>query len=50
MWDEVSEEGSFGFATLATPEKGKKIFDACVAGVVNEVDAIHKGVVYVGIF
>jgi len=50
MWDEVSEEGSLGFATLATAEKGKKIFDACVSGVVNEVNAIHQGVVYVGIF
>lgn len=50
MWDEVSEEGSLGFATKATPEKGKKIFDACVEGVVGEVNAIHHGVVYVGIF
>jgi creatinine amidohydrolase len=50
MWDEVSEEGSLGYATLASAAKGKKIFDACVAGVVAEVKAIHSGVVYVGNF
>ncbi|MBI1335039.1 MAG: hypothetical protein GC165_19415 [Armatimonadetes bacterium] len=50
MWDEVSEEGSLGYATKATAEKGKIIFDACVEGVVNELNAIHQGVVYVGIF
>ena len=50
MWDEVSEEGSLGFATLATAAKGKKIFDACVDGIVAEVNAIHGGVIYVGNF
>ncbi len=50
MWDEVSEEGSLGYATLASASKGKTIFEACVAGVVGEVEAIHQGVVYVGIF
>jgi creatinine amidohydrolase len=50
MWDEVSEEGSLGFATFATAAKGKKIFDACVNGIVAEVNAIHGGVVYVGNF
>jgi len=50
MWDEISEEGSLGFATLATAAKGESIFDACVAGIVEEVKAIHGGVVYVGNF
>ena len=50
MWDEVSVEGSLGYATLATAAKGKKIFDACVVGIVAEVEAIHSGVVYVGNF
>ena len=49
-WDEISEEGSFGFATLGSAEKGKRIFDACVEGIVNEIEAIHAGVVYRGIF
>ncbi len=50
MWDEVSEEGSLGFSTLATAAKGKKIFDICVNGVIAEVQAIHAGVIYVGNF
>jgi creatinine amidohydrolase len=50
MWDEVSEEGVLGFATLASAAKGKAIFDACVEGIVTEVQAIHGGVVYVGTF
>lgn len=49
-WDEISEEGSFGFATLGNAEKGKRIFDACVEGIIKEVEAIHAGVVYRGIF
>jgi creatinine amidohydrolase len=49
-WDEISEEGSFGFATLGTAVKGKRIFDACVEGIMNEIEAIHAGVVYRGIF
>ena len=49
MWDEVSEEGSLGYAPLGTAAKGKKIFDACIEGLVAEVNAIHHGVIYVGI-
>lgn len=47
-FDEITEEGSLGYATLATPEKGKAIFDAAVAGVVRNVEAIHQGHVFVG--
>jgi creatinine amidohydrolase len=50
MWDEISEEGAFGFATLGTAAKGKTIFDACVVGIVKEIDLIHGGIVYTGIF
>ena len=50
MWDELSEEGSLGFATLATAEKGKQIFETCVKGIVAEVKAIHGGIIYVGNF
>ena len=50
MWDEVSEEGSVGYATLGSAAKGKRIFDACVDGIVGEIDAIHFGVIYVGNF
>lgn len=50
MWDEISEEGSFGFATLATAEKGKAIFNTCVDGIVQEIEAIHRGITFHGIF
>ncbi len=50
MWDEISEEGVLGFATRASAAKGKKIFDACVEGIVAEVQAIHGGVIYTGNF
>jgi creatinine amidohydrolase/Fe(II)-dependent formamide hydrolase-like protein len=50
MWDEISEEGSFGFATLGTAEKGKAIFEACVDGLVREIEAIHRGIAFHGIF
>lgn len=50
MWDEISEEGSFGFATLGTAEKGKAIFEACVDGLVQEIEAIHRGIAFHGIF
>lgn len=49
-WDEISEEGSFGFATLGSAAKGQRIFNACVEGIAIEVEAIHAGVVYRGIF
>jgi creatinine amidohydrolase len=50
MWDEISEEGAFGFATKGTASKGKAIFEASVSGIVKEIEAIHQGVVYAGIF
>jgi creatinine amidohydrolase len=50
MWDEISEEGAFGFAKLGTAAKGKVIFETAVSGIVSEIEAIHQGVVYAGIF
>jgi creatinine amidohydrolase len=49
-WDEISEEGSFGFATLGSAAKGKAIFDACIEGLAKEINAIHQGFYYKGIF
>lgn len=49
MWDEISEEGVLGFATQATPDKGKVIFDAAVQGIIKEIQAIHGGIVYEGL-
>jgi len=42
-FDEVTEQGSYGFATLATSEKGEKIFSAAVAGVTSEIEGIANG-------
>ncbi len=47
-FDEITEQGSLGYATLATPAKGKVIFEAAVAGVVSNLKAMVKGHVFVG--
>ena len=48
-FDEITEEGSFGYATLATAEKGKAIFEASVQGVIGEVRALFEGFLLKGI-
>jgi len=48
-FDEVTEEGSFGYATLATPEKGKALFEAAVEAVSEEVGAVADGYTLVGL-
>lgn len=48
-FDEMTEQGSFGYATLATAEKGRRIFEAAVAGVVEELRAIATGYVLRGL-
>lgn len=47
-FDERTEEGSLGFATHADAEKGKQIMDACITGLVAELDAIYEGFVLLG--
>jgi creatinine amidohydrolase len=42
-FDEMTEEGSLGFATLATPEKGKAIFEAAVNGVCANLAVLREG-------
>ena len=42
-FDEMTEQGSYGFATLATPEKGKKIFEAAVKKTLQEIEAVANG-------
>ncbi len=42
-FDEMTEEGSLGHATLGTAEKGKKIFEAAVTGVSKELETIADG-------
>ena len=48
-FDEVTEEGSFGYATHATAEKGKVLFEAAVEGAVKELSALAEGFVLKGI-
>ena len=47
-FDQCTEEGSFGYATLATADKGRRIFDAAVAAVAREVETLCDGYVLVG--
>jgi len=47
-FDELSEQGSLGYATLATPEKGRQLFELAVAGCVREIEAIADGYVLEG--
>lgn len=45
-FDELTEQGSLGYATLATAGKGRKIFDAAVAGACANLDAVYNGYVF----
>lgn len=42
-FDEITEQGSYGYATLASAEKGKMIFDSAVKGVAQEIEALANG-------
>ncbi len=42
-FDEITEQGSYGYATLANAEKGKKIFDAAVSGALKDIGALANG-------
>ncbi len=44
-FDEQTEEGSHGFATFATPEKGKLIFEHAVEGLTKAMKALATGYV-----
>lgn len=44
-FDELTQEGSYGYATFATPEKGKRLLDAAVEGVAAELKLLHDGIV-----
>jgi creatinine amidohydrolase len=44
-FDEITEEGSLGYATLANADKGKRLFDLAVDGCVREIAGIADGYV-----
>ena len=48
-FDEMTEEGSYGYATFATPEKGRLIFDAAVLAVTDEMRSLAEGYVLTGL-
>jgi creatinine amidohydrolase len=48
-FDEITEEGSYGYATLATADKGKAIFEAAVEGATREMRALANGFVLKGL-
>ncbi len=48
-FDEMTEQGSLGYATYATPEKGRRIFEASVEGASREMKALADGYVLRGI-
>ncbi len=43
FFDEVTEQGSKGYATLATAEKGRVLFEGAVAGLVDAISTLHTG-------
>jgi creatinine amidohydrolase len=47
-FDEITEQGSYGFATLATAEKGEKIFAAACSGLVQDLTDLANGYVLRG--
>ncbi|HRF58682.1 MAG TPA: creatininase family protein [Fimbriimonadaceae bacterium] len=48
-FDEMTEQGSLGYATLATAEKGRQIFEAAVDGVTAQIEALASGIVLKGL-
>ncbi|KAA0237705.1 MAG: creatininase family protein [Armatimonadetes bacterium] len=49
FFDEMTEQGSLGYATYAEPATGKALFEAAVAGVVQELHTLYEGYVLEGI-
>ncbi|MCH8275730.1 MAG: creatininase family protein [Armatimonadetes bacterium] len=47
-FDEVTDEGSWGYATYADAETGRQLIETAVAGTVQAIDHIHAGYVMRG--
>lgn len=47
MFDQQTEGGSLGYATLATADKGRILLDAAINGIVQELGALADGVALV---
>ncbi len=48
-FDEMTEEGSYGYATFASAEKGKRLFELAVEGCAKEIEAIADEYVLQGL-
>ena len=48
-FDEMTEQGSMGYATLATAGKGKRLFELAVEGCAREITRIADGYVLRGL-
>ena len=44
-FDEITEQGSLGYATLADERLGRRLFEAAVDGVCQEIEALFEGYV-----
>ncbi len=49
FFDEITETGNFGYAALATAAKGKKIFEAAVADMVQEITRFGGNAPFLGL-
>ncbi|MCH7904931.1 MAG: creatininase family protein [Armatimonadetes bacterium] len=49
FFDEITEQGSLGYATLATAEKGKTLFDVAVKHSAENIERLADGFVLKGI-
>ena len=47
-FDEIAEQGSLGYATLGTAQKGRVIFEAAVEGLVQQMNQLYEGYVLKG--
>lgn len=45
-FDEITDAGSFGYATQATAEKGKVLFEAITDWIVGQIQALSDGIVF----
>lgn len=45
-FDEVTEEGSWGYATYADKETGRRLIEAAVEGVIGAIDHVAEGFVF----
>jgi len=48
-FDQMTEDGSYGYATLANAEKGKRIFESAVQGLTDDMHSLFAGYVLQGL-